>query len=132
MNGVVRIHAGVITVLIGLSLRGFRTAKFLALRFESSLGVTDRSTKDAEMDKRGDSLFSFQSFLESRLVGFAMHHRRSGEVDVVSETNLARSFQQPKQRSPFVCSASTADDNDYAMVRPRRREMEKVVAVAGQ
>ena len=54
---------------------------------------------------------------------------RLGEVDVVSETNLARTVQQPKQRSPFGCSASTADDNDDAMVRPRRCEMEKVVPV---
>ena len=61
-----------------------------------------------------------------------MHRRRSGEVDVVSETGLASTFQQPKQRSPFVCSGSTADDNDDAMMGPRRCEIEKVVAVAGQ
>jgi hypothetical protein len=61
-----------------------------------------------------------------------MHRRRSGEVDVVSETRLASTFQQPKQRSPFVCSGSTADDNDDAMMWPRRCEIEKVVAVAGQ
>jgi hypothetical protein len=29
---------------------------------------------------------------------------RSGEVDVVSDTILASTFQQPKQRSPFGCS----------------------------
>jgi hypothetical protein len=54
------------------------------------------------------------------------------EVDVVSETGLAGTLQQPKQRSPFVCSGSTADDNDDAMMGPRRCEMEKVVPVASQ
>ena len=61
-----------------------------------------------------------------------MHRRRLGEVDVVSETRLASTFKQPKQRGPFVCSGSTADDNDDAMMWPRRCEIEKVVAVAGQ
>jgi hypothetical protein len=61
-----------------------------------------------------------------------MHRRRSGEVDVVSETGLASTCQQPKQRSPFVCSGSTADDNDDAMVWLRPCEIEEVVPVASQ
>ena len=36
------------------------------------------------------------------------HHRRLGEVDVVSETNLASTFQQAKQRGPFVGSGFLA------------------------
>jgi hypothetical protein len=61
-----------------------------------------------------------------------MYRRRFGEVDVVSEAGLASTLQQPKQRSPFVRSGSTADDNDDAGMWPRRCEIEKVVAVAGQ
>ena len=57
---------------------------------------------------------------------------RSGEVDVVSETILACTFEQPKQRSPFGCSGSTADHNDDAMMWPRHCEMEEVVPVASQ
>jgi hypothetical protein len=60
------------------------------------------------------------------------HHRRLGEVNVVWETDLASTFQQPKQRSPFVCSSSTADNNDDAMMWLRCPEMEKVVSVASQ
>jgi len=45
---------------------------------------------------------------------------------------LAGTFQQPKQCGPFVCSGSTADYNDDAMMWPRHCEMEKVVPVAGQ
>jgi hypothetical protein len=61
-----------------------------------------------------------------------MYHRRSGEVDVVSETMFASTLQQPKQRSPFVCSGSTADYNDDTMMGPRHCEIEKVVPVACQ
>jgi hypothetical protein len=61
-----------------------------------------------------------------------MQRRRLGEVDVVSETGLASTFQQSKQRRPFVCSGSTTDDNDDAMMWRRRCETEKVVAVASQ
>jgi hypothetical protein len=61
-----------------------------------------------------------------------MHRRRLGEVDVVSETGLASTFQQPKQRSPFVCSGSTADDDDDATMWLRPCEIEKVVPVARQ
>ncbi len=61
-----------------------------------------------------------------------MHRRRLGEVDVVAETGLAGTFQQPKQRSPFVCSGSTAEDNDDAMMWLRLCEIEKVVPVASQ
>jgi hypothetical protein len=50
---------------------------------------------------------------------------RSGEVDVVSETILASTFQQPKQRSPFGCSGSTADHNDDATMWLRHYEMRK-------
>jgi hypothetical protein len=45
---------------------------------------------------------------------------------------VAGTFQQPKQRSPFVCSGSTADHNDDAMMWPRHCEMEEVVPVASQ
>ena len=58
--------------------------------------------------------------------------RRLGEVDVVLEAMLAGTFQQPKQCSPFVCSGSTADHNDDAMMWPHHCEMEKVVPVASQ
>ena len=61
-----------------------------------------------------------------------MHRRRLGEVDVVSETSLASTFQQPKQCSPFVCSGSPADHNDDAMMWNRHCETEKVVPVASQ
>jgi len=65
-------------------------------------------------------------------VADSVMRRRSGEVDVVSETMLAGTFQQPKQCGPFVCSGSTADYNDDAMMWPRHCEMEKVVPVASQ
>src|ERR1019366_4297915 len=58
--------------------------------------------------------------------------RRLGEVDVVLEAMLAGTFQQPKQCSPFVCSGSTADHNDDAMMWPHHCEMEKVVPVVSQ
>jgi len=61
-----------------------------------------------------------------------LHHSRLSEVDVVPETDLASTFQQQKQRSPFVGSRSAADDNGYAMVWPHRCEMKKVVPIAGQ
>jgi hypothetical protein len=58
--------------------------------------------------------------------------RQSGEVDVVSETLFAGAVQQPKQCSPFVCSASTADHNDDTVMWLRYCEMEKIVPVASQ
>jgi hypothetical protein len=45
---------------------------------------------------------------------------------------VAGTFQQPKQRSPFVCSGSTADHNDDAMMWLGHCETEKVVPVASQ
>jgi hypothetical protein len=45
---------------------------------------------------------------------------------------LAGTFQQPKQCSPFVCSGSPADHDDYAMMWNRHCETEKVVPVASQ
>ncbi len=57
---------------------------------------------------------------------------RSGEVDVVSETGVSRTFEQPKQRRAFVAAGSAADDNCDAMMRVRSRKMEKVVPIAGQ
>ena len=57
---------------------------------------------------------------------------RSGEVDVVSETGVSRTFEQPKQRRAFVAAGSAADDNYDAMMRVRSRKMEKVVPIAGQ
>src|SRR5262249_33226441 len=59
-------------------------------------------------------------------------HSRSGEVDVVLETGFGGTFQQSKERSAFVCSCSTADHNDDAVMWPYRCEMEKVVPVASQ
>jgi hypothetical protein len=55
---------------------------------------------------------------------------QSGEVDVVSETGLTGSIEEPKQRHAFFSTGSSADDNDDAMMRLRRREMQKVVPVA--
>jgi hypothetical protein len=58
--------------------------------------------------------------------------RRLGEVDVVSETLLSRTFQQPKQRCAFFCSGSPPDHYDDAMIRPCRCQVEKVIPVASQ
>jgi hypothetical protein len=108
------------TQTLSPEVRAPKTAHFLAAnrrgcRFESYLGshlLHSFSTEESSMRR--------------------MHYCRLGEVDVVSETGLASTFQQPKQRSPFVCSGLTADDNDDAIVWPRRCEMEKVVPVASQ
>src|SRR5579862_8870445 len=75
VRNVSKVGSQFLDVLITLSLRdcGLRTVKWTS-----------------------GAVVSGQSSLESRLVGFAMHHRRLDEVDVVSEPNLARTFQQPK------------------------------------
>ena len=41
-------------------------------------------------------------------------------------------FEQSKQRGPFVPTGSAPDDNDDATMRLRCREMQKVVPVTGQ
>ena len=55
---------------------------------------------------------------------------RSGEVDVVSETGVSGTLDQPIQRRAFVATGSAPDDNDDAMMWLRRCEMEKIVPVA--
>jgi hypothetical protein len=57
---------------------------------------------------------------------------RSGEVDVVSETGLSGTLKQPKQGHTLFSTRSAPDDNDDAIMWLRRREMQKIVPVAGQ
>jgi hypothetical protein len=57
---------------------------------------------------------------------------RSGEVDVVSETGLSGTLDQPKQGHTLFSARSAPDDDDDAIMWLRRREMQKVVPVAGQ
>ena len=60
------------------------------------------------------------------------YRRRSGEVDVVSEAGLSGTLEQPKQGHTLFSARSAPDDNDDAIMRIRRREMQKVVPVAGR
>jgi len=55
---------------------------------------------------------------------------RSSEVEIVSETGFTRPLKKPKQRRAFVPTAPAADDNDKAVIRLRRCETQKVVAIA--
>lgn len=55
---------------------------------------------------------------------------QSGEVDVVSETGLTGSIEEPKHRHGFLSTGSAADDSDDAMMGLRRCEMQRVVPVA--
>jgi len=62
----------------------------------------------------------------------AMPRRELREVDVVPETGLPGTLQQPKQSRTFRRSRSTTHKDDDAMMRAYRCEMQKVVPVAGQ
>ncbi len=47
-------------------------------------------------------------------------------------TGLARAFQQPIQCGPFIRASSTPNDDNDAVVRRRRCQLQKVIPVAGQ
>ncbi len=65
-------------------------------------------------------------------MGMSRSARVSGEVDVISETGLAGALDQPQQRYAFVSTGFAPDDNDNAMVRLCRCEMQEIVPVASE
>jgi hypothetical protein len=64
--------------------------------------------------------------------GFGKEVRRSGKVDVVAQTGLSCTIEQPKQRRALVATGSAPDDNNDAMMCVRNCKLEEVVPIAGQ
>jgi hypothetical protein len=56
----------------------------------------------------------------------------SSEVDVVAEAAFAGPLEQPQQRRPFRSPCLASDDHDNPATTLRLRQLDEVVAVAGQ